>query len=171
MTKRITITVPDDLHGKMQKWKKHFNFSSIFQKATAEAIERKENFYQKFGQEGDDTMEEIIERLREEKLESEGDYYEMGKEEGEDWAKAAHYLDIKAVIEWIDTIRSYPFQTRRTYPDVEGINEYLDNLFEEHELMDCQAYLYDSDHEYNDKFFKGWRVGVEEFWDTVKDRL
>ena len=170
MTKRITITVPDDLHGKMQKWKKHFNFSSIFQKAVAEVIERKENFYQRLEQEGDDTMEETIERLREEKLESEGDYYEIGREEGEDWAKAAHYLDIKAMIEWINTNRSYPYQATN-YPDVEGIFEYFHNMFMENELMDWQEWQYKNDHEYNDKFLQGWMVGVEEFWDAVKNKI
>jgi post-segregation antitoxin (ccd killing protein) len=60
MAKKVNITVPDELHEKMQKCRKDFNFSAIFQEAVAEAIERKESFRKRL--EEDEDMAAIVER-------------------------------------------------------------------------------------------------------------
>ena len=44
MVKRVTISVPDDLHEKMEKWREQFNFPQLFQKTIAAAIKNKEDF-------------------------------------------------------------------------------------------------------------------------------
>ena len=44
MVKRITVSVPDELHEKMEKWRSNFNFSKVFQNAVSGAIQKKEDF-------------------------------------------------------------------------------------------------------------------------------
>ena len=68
MTKTITISVSDELHETMMKWKDSFNFSGVFQEAIAEKIQRKEDFQKRLKEVTED-MNETIERLKLEKEE------------------------------------------------------------------------------------------------------
>ena len=81
MTKKVTLTLPDDLYEEAQKLKGKkkgkLNFSGIFQKALAKAIKNEEDFERRLKE--DQTMEQIVERLRKEKIALEGDYYDKGQ--------------------------------------------------------------------------------------------
>ena len=44
MAKRVTVSIPDMLHEKMEKWRESFNLSKMFQDAVMEAIQKKEDF-------------------------------------------------------------------------------------------------------------------------------
>ena len=96
--KRTTISVPDKLYAKMDKWRRSINFSKEFQKHISRVIQRKEDLKERL--KGDDEMQEIIERLRDEKTEALGDFSEMGFEAGLMWAKEAHYIEIQDALEW-----------------------------------------------------------------------
>ncbi len=43
MAQKITISVPDELHEKMQQWKDSFNYSGLFQDVVSKEIQRKED--------------------------------------------------------------------------------------------------------------------------------
>ena len=68
MSKKITVSVPDDLHLKMNEWRESFNFSKFFQKAVSTMIQSKEEFQKRLRSNID--MTAIAERLRREKLAS-----------------------------------------------------------------------------------------------------
>lgn len=166
MAKKVTISVPDQLHEKMEKWRKSFNFSRIFQKAIGEAIRKKEEFRKRLG--GDETMERIIERLRKEKEEESAIYYEEGREYGIEWAKASHYVSLKVAVEWDPHSGDAP--------DDEDIRDQLDLAITEDEnrRFDTDEWHY---HRWmtTDSAIKnyliGWHDGVVEFWNEVKDKL
>ena len=167
MVKKITISVPDELHKKMEVWKKSINFSGVFQEAIADLIEKKENFQQRL--KGDPKMEEIIERLKTEKAQSEKDYFELGKNEGLAWAKAAHYEEIKYVL-----FRHIP----RQMPDDNntigaGLCEYFVGIVEENEVFqfNMDAATPEWLNEFGSKFLDGWQEGVSEFWYEVEKHL
>lgn len=160
MTKKITISVPDDLHEKMEKWKASFNFSGIFQEAVRERINRKEAFKQRLKEEFD--MEAAIERLRSEKAEVEQDFFNQGKNDGLEWAKNAHYEEIRGALEWDPGTQ--------TLPDDEGLREEINTWIEEDPDLDFE---YRSGEMTNETFewAKGWVEGVKEFWDEVKGKI
>jgi len=43
MTQKITISIPDELHEKMQHWKDSFNYSGLFQDAVSKEIQKRED--------------------------------------------------------------------------------------------------------------------------------
>ena len=47
MSKKVSISVPDELHEKMAKWRKSLNFSKIFQDVVSNEIGKKENYLTK----------------------------------------------------------------------------------------------------------------------------
>ena len=99
MSKKITVSVPDDLHLKMNEWRESFNFSKIFQKAVSTMIQRKEEFQKRLRSNID--MAAIAERLRREKLESQTESSELGRKEGVKWARSAHYKELQYALEWL----------------------------------------------------------------------
>jgi len=78
MTKNITISVPNNLGAKVDKWRDGMNISKVCQKALETEIARLENF-PKFGED----LERTLERLRTEKETS----YRVGLEVGVEYAK------------------------------------------------------------------------------------
>ena len=157
MSQRITLSIPDMLHEKMEKWRQSFNLSKMFQDALAEAIHKKEEFQKRFQQESD--ISEIIERLKAEKKQSEGNYSENGRAEGLQWARVAHYDDLiyAAGLDSSDGIASDP--RLGTY-----FKELLNSgLFKDTSRQNLEKYTR--------LFFDGWRKGVNEFWDEIKEKL
>lgn len=102
MSKPITITVPDSLHGRLQKYKEKLNVSQVCQKALDEKIrdwERKTEAIQ-----GDPDMGEILSRLRKEKAEVEQQWYQKGLKAGLFIAKRASYEELKVMATKVKTI-------------------------------------------------------------------
>ena len=164
MAKKVTISFPDDLHERMEKWRDKFNFSRIFQDAVRRAIERKEDFQMRMKEE-DPKMDEVIERLRKEREESEHHWFDEGKNEGMDFAKRAHYDDIQLVIRG---------------KDFSGIDPELFEYDSDHwkdRLSELRSKLGGLDDERLEKDvrFHNWRAGfkwgIQEFWNEIKDKL
>ena len=165
MSKKITISVPDELHEKMNEWRSSFNFSQVFQEAISKKISNKEKFLSE--REVIKDMDAIIERLREEKLEAEGDWFEVGKEDGFDWAAFADYKEIQSALNM--EIGEDGF------PDDSELAEYFQNYFDMDGMAEAtewnDKYRRTEPNEQGQKFIEGWKIGVEEFWDRVKDKI
>lgn len=78
---RTTISVPADLKRRMDKLKEPVNWSALacaaFEQKLAEVASRKEK----------KDMDDVIQRFRGSKKQSEGEAYQAGYEAGEQWAK------------------------------------------------------------------------------------
>lgn len=156
MAKRVTISVPDVLHEKMKEWRESFNLSKMFQEALSDAIQKKEAFQKRLQE--DKSISEIIERLRAEKLTSEKNYFENGRLDGVDWAKSAHYDDLKYAAYWVPG----------DFPLKDGIvGEYLSHAIKKDEMIVHDTGACD----YARAYIEGWRNGVMEFWEKIKDKL
>ncbi|HSL41238.1 MAG TPA: hypothetical protein VK857_12765, partial [Desulforhopalus sp.] len=77
MAKKVTISIPDMLHEQLEKWRESFNLSKMFQDVVAEAIHKKEEFQKRIREDLD--LTQVIERLRREKLESDGNCFDTGR--------------------------------------------------------------------------------------------
>src|SRR5210317_1232842 len=98
MAKKVTVSIPDMLYEKMERWRRSFNLSKMFQDAVAEAIQKKEDFQKRLQEDLD--LSDVIERLRSEKAQSEGNFFDTGKRDGVLWAKSASYDDIMYALNW-----------------------------------------------------------------------
>jgi hypothetical protein len=173
MVKRITVSVPDELHEKMETWKNSFNYSKVFQEAISSAIQKKVEFKNRLKEKT--TMEQVIERLKQEKTESNKDWFDQGKLDALDWAKAASYEDLLYAINWEPmnsigaTVSSYdPTQD-------ENLGGYFQDILEI-EYKDVMRMIETGNYNYipNDIFAaweEGWVEGVSEFWGEIKNKI
>ena len=157
MAQKITLSIPDLLHEKLKEWRTSFNFSKMFQETVTDAIQKKEEFQKRFSK--DYNMSEIIKRLKQEKLIWEKQYYKLGKEEGLQWAKTAHYEDLLYVLQFNGTYELISDTKMR---------DYFDKIYQSTELAK-QSNSGPIDHE--QMFREGWFKGVFEFWNHIKEKL
>ena len=165
MVKRTTISVPDKLYKKMDKWRNSINFSKEFQNHISKLIEKKEELEEI----GDIEMREIIERLREEKMavpeEPVVDYTEKGYKDGFEWAEQASYYEIQDALAWDPAKQGYPSTEH------DGFYDYFFAMISEDEFKDWDDWMGKSSNEYISKWVDGWKDGVEAFWNKVKDLI
>ncbi len=157
MAQKITLSIPDMLHEKLKDWRDSFNLSAMFQEAVTEAIQKKEAFKKRFSEDMD--MQDIIARLKHEKLIWEKKFFKSGKIQGEFWARSAHYEDLLYVLSLEDT---YQLINDPTY------KAYFENIYDANELA---KYALDGGTDHERQFVDGWFAGVAEFWNQVKERI
>ena len=176
MTKKITISVSDRLHEKMMKWKNFFNFSKVFQSAISELIQRKEDFQKRL--KGDEKMTEIIERLKREKAEAENEWFDQGKNDGLEFAKRSSYEDLKYALN-IETIKEISKKEALIGCDPtqdEILGDYFSDIFETYDQLGFEKqsysnYVGDIPNNFYIEWEAGWKEGIQEFWDEVKDKI
>jgi predicted CopG family antitoxin len=162
MAHKVTISVPDELYEKMAQWRSSFNFSRVFQRTIAGLIQSKEEFQKKLMQDFD--LSAVVERLKKEKQETEHSYLEKGKKDALEWLKTAHYKDILYALKWVpgdepardETLGDY-FAQRLKQVYRAGLTEMSSQTFRVNQAVK--------------KYISGWKEGVQEFWNAVKDEI
>ena len=157
MAKKVTVSIPDLLHEKMEKWRRSFNLSKMLQDAIAEAIQRKEDFQKRIQE--DLNLSEIVDRLKREKEHSEGNFFETGRHDGLALAKTAHYDDIQYALGWEDLENA-------ARDSVLGV--YFTGKLEK---IQGKEKCRDGADGYAGVYLAGWKKGLCEFWDEVKHKL
>jgi hypothetical protein len=157
MAKKVTISIPDMLHEQLEKWRESFNLSKMFQEVVTEAIHKKEEFQKRIREDLD--LGQVVERLRREKQESEGGCFDSGRSDGIRWAKTAHYDDIQYALQW-------------TALEEATADRHLGGYFTA-TRADNRLFAGETPHggEYFLNYVKGWKNGVEQFWEEVRDKL
>ncbi len=122
------------------------------------------------------TMEQIIERLRQEPTEAEQDYRQYGKDEGLHFAKTASYKDLKYAACAFEpaTEEEYYFETSILGDKILG--EYFQEYFAQNPELKVS---HETVGEYQDQFLDylaemwidGWLEGVTEFWHQIQNKL
>jgi hypothetical protein len=102
MVKRYSVSVSDELGEKINRWE--ISPSEVFQKAMESVISEKEKFINRLR--GDETMDQIIERLRAEMVKIDGIFYTNGKNTGLEWAKVADYGTLRYAAELFEPINN-----------------------------------------------------------------
>ena len=157
MTQKVTLSIPDMLHKKLDKWRKSFNLSKMFQEALMEAIQKKEEFQKRIIQDFD--MSEIIARLKQEKFESEKNYLEMGIAKGLEWAKRAHYDDL---------VYAVGFEDSYNIVEDSKFNYYFNEIFNSDHLI---KFSKENFNQHTKKFMDGWCKGVSDFYNEIVEKL
>ncbi len=157
MAQKVTLSIPDMLHEKLNKWRESFNLSKMFQDALDDAIQKKEDFQKRIIHDFD--MSETISRLKKEKKESEKNYLEMGKTTGLEWAKRAHYEDLVYAVGFDD---SYNIVKDSKF------NYYFNEIFNSYHLIQFSK---ENFNQHAKKFIDGWCKGVTDFYNEIAKKL
>ena len=157
MAKKITLTVPDGLYKKIDEWRSAFNMSRIFQDAVSEAIRRKEDVRRRVGEESG--LGEIIQRLKQEKSHWEETLRHKGERGGQEWASRAHYEDL------VLAVSVTPEQILRMPHMAQPLREALDQLEPFSALMSQKL------ENVRAAFAEGWKKGINDFWEMVRDKI
>ncbi|MDC7231987.1 MAG: hypothetical protein PQJ58_02050 [Spirochaetales bacterium] len=158
MAKKITLTVPDALYSKIDRWRSGFNLSGIFQDAVADAIRKKEEFQERLGEEN--SLAETISRLKREKEGWERQIAEQAEKAGSLWASRAHYEEL---ILAVSTSSDQLFKL----PQIQvQIQEQFQTLFN-----DTRRQISSIPEVLKMKVQDSWLKGVQNFWDDVRDKL
>lgn len=129
----------------------------MFQEALSEAIQRKEDLRQRFSEDFD--ISDVIRRLRQEKRDWEKKFFKSGKKEGFKWAKNAQYPDLLYVLNYKDAYKLISDSK---------MNSYFKRIYQNTNLV---MYTGSGTVHHEQMFMKGWRNGVMELWEQVKDKL
>ena len=169
MVKKYTVSVSDELGERIDRWKGEISPSATFQAAMEKKIDEKEGFIKRLKE--DETMDQIVERLREQKMEAENTSYLSGKEEGLRWAKAASYSDLR----YAGEVFVRDIDVRSIYGDSvlgdywrECLNgDHSTKPANEHPVYEYENYFPDA----ADKWLEGWFDAVDAFWEEVSSKL
>jgi len=96
MTQRVNISIPEDLYKRLQRFKDSINVSKVCQDALLVEIKKKEDFLKRVKE--NPSKAEIVERLRQERMAKYSIFYEIGREDGYEWANVAAYDELIQVI-------------------------------------------------------------------------
>jgi hypothetical protein len=171
MSPRVTLSVPDYLYEKIEKWKASFNLSKIFQKAISEEIEKKEGFQKRLKEIS--SMETVIARLKKEKEKDSIKYYEKGKKDGLEWAMASSLSEIQYAL------NHKPFEEKdekfSSYDPIkdEKLGEYFQELMRDDPFMKFEKNNHGKfiPNLYFIKWESGWKDGIVEFWQEIKNQI
>lgn len=116
-------------------------------------------------------MNEVIERLKMEKKDSENNFFITGKKDGLEFVQSAGYDEILYALKWVPMkVKGFPsFDPIRD----EILGEYFKDIFDEYEGMDFVETTH-GNYIPNDNFVAwedGWVKGVQELWEEIKDKL
>jgi post-segregation antitoxin (ccd killing protein) len=157
MAKKITLTVPDALYQKINEWRSGFNMSRIFQDAVSEAIRKKEEFQKRISE--DKGLADIIERLKQEKSGWEEKIFLKAEEAGQLWASRAHYEDLLAAVSASpDQILAIPNLEVQMQSTLEQLQQFPSQLAEGFDA-------------FRENVLSGWKKGVDDFWEVVRDKI
>lgn len=163
MTKKVTLSVPDELHEKMNQWRSSINFSKAFQKTIKSIIAKKEGFNKRLMEEMD--ISDVLERLKKEKKDFEEKYRSIGQKLGLEWSKAAHYSDLIYAVNW--NPKGDPTKDDRLGSYFSSIIS-SDPFLKTKKLIDVKI---DEKNEHISKLVAGWKESVNQFWTEIKDNL
>ncbi|MGH3111083.1 MAG: hypothetical protein ACRDQT_09220 [Gaiellaceae bacterium] len=86
---RLTISVPDELHRSLERFRGRLNVSRVCQEALAKEIAKLEQLPR-----GAIELEELVDRLREEKAASDKQWFAQGVTDGISWTRGAAYPEL-----------------------------------------------------------------------------
>jgi len=172
MAQRINISIPDELHADLEKWRDQLNVSGICQEALRKEAARLEAV----ATAGDD-LDAVVKRLRAEKDEWEKHWYEVGVQLGYEWARRARYRRLlesldhapaEDVVEFVTGFSKGTMMRRESTEKVVVVYPSIRHVLEEVPRAKGFVRL----REYNTaRLCAGWLKGVRDFWNQIKDAL
>ena len=149
--KRISVSLPDSLYEKMQKFKEEINYSKVARTAIETEIRKFELW--------DNSVKDIastIERFRKEKEELMNKWEKEGFESGQDFVKDSKLYEVEAYIETLPTL----LKLNQPWPGDDGL-DYVANYKGDPDWTNTAA----------KGFWKGFVKGATSLWREIKDQI
>ena len=157
MVQRITITIPNSLHTRLQGVKENLNVSAVCQKAIEYAVQLEETKMAALSK-----KEKVIERLRVERQKSEEEWFDCGKVDGLKDAENLSYDEFQQLWDL--------YQSKHEL-EMHGLCLQFHQFPEDfHELLHERMNGY-SPKPTEESYLAGWIDGVTDFWDQIKDEI
>ena len=154
MAQKLTITISDDLHTRLEKVRDEMNISAVCQAAILSEVEIKELL-----KKGGKGMDALKTRLRAEKQDALKGYIDLGRKAGIVDARQLSLEDFQAIEKIYNLFDNdqYEFTVSdlRKLDAWECIKERLDEQSEDTHT----------------NYARGWVEGVMDVWDEVKDEI
>lgn len=96
MSQRINISIPDALYERLTQFKDSIKISQVCQTAILAEIERKETFIKRLKE--PPVLEDVIDRLKQERTELIEAYVDFGRKDGLEWAKISSFVDLNTIV-------------------------------------------------------------------------
>lgn len=140
---RLTVSVPQDLHARLENWRDRLNISRVCQEALERELRRLEEL-----PEDAKALTGLVERLAREKADGERHWFSQGVSDGMNWTRRAAYADLRAAVETTEPTPPVDIAIRNgmsSYTDVAGFDE--------------------------ESYVGGWRFAASEVWRRVKTKI
>jgi len=158
MVQRLSISIPDSLHNRIQKFKENLNFSKICQDALTGAVEMEEMKNTDIPE-----RDKMIAKLRKQKEELTESYRQEGIKAGIENARSGDmdYSDFVAIEEAGNALGAYEYPQQALDEAVfdDWLREPIDDAEKDDRTFSRDAYI------------RGWVEGVMEVWNEVKDEI
>jgi post-segregation antitoxin (ccd killing protein) len=154
MTARLNITIPDQLHERLQAAKESqsdLNVSAICQEAIEAAVKLAE-----CRKSAGSKRERAIERLNLQIRRGQKEWYKRGRQDGLNDASELDYEDFSIVTEALNQ--------EINLPQMMTIPGYFQSVEKSAAELECPQAM-------RSAYYAGWIDGVLEFWNDVKDEL
>jgi hypothetical protein len=141
---RLTISVPDELHRSLERFRDRLNISKICQDALAKEIAKLEQLPR-----GAFELEEMVERLRDEKSAADRQWFAQGVTDGITWTRGAPYPEMLAAADAAQPLgkegKAAVGASIQRHRGTAGFDE--------------------------DSYVAGWRTAAAEVWARVKESV
>ncbi|MGH8916375.1 MAG: hypothetical protein ACRDZM_17895 [Acidimicrobiia bacterium] len=140
---RLTVSIPQDLHNRLENWRDRLNISKVCQEALERELRRLEEL-----PEDAKALGNLVERLSHEKADGERQWFSQGVSDGMTWARGASYVDLKAAADTTGptpSVSSAIEDGKSSHSDVVGFDE--------------------------DSYVAGWRFAAGEVWRRVATKI
>ena len=162
MAINLTITVPEELHKRLQEVKKNFNVSQACQKAIETEVKRQELL-----KSGIDDMKDVIERLQLEKTELAKKSYDLGYKWGLEECTSIPY---KALV-ILDEYRDDPDTAADECSEKGEWGLLSDYLYEGITFCEGCEGTVEGERVDDAIFAEGYLKAILDFYDKIKDKL
>lgn len=170
MAQRINISIPDELHAELEKWREILNVSGICQEALRKEVARLEAVATT-----NEDIDAVVQRLRAEKDEWERQWYEVGAQLGYEWGRRARYQRLLEAVGHAAPEDVVGFLTGFSEGDLmtlDQVEKALDVYPSIRHVLTDEVAGFVRLREYNEaRLREGWKKGVTDFWNQVKDAL
>lgn len=144
---RMNITIPDELYGRLERWRDRVNVSRICQDAITRELNKLEELPSEVTQ-----MQRALARLGQQKAQVDRLSFRKGVYDGLEWARDAEYPALK---QWGEQTAD---------------EDALESVLRGPAAAKASGYVNDASWEAS-PYAEGWLAGVHQFWERAKKHL
>jgi len=162
MTKVISISIPDELHERLEQYKKDLNMSQLFREKVEEVLASKERIKNQIR--GEVNMKQVLKRWDQEDKADKEEGYKKGQVDGLEWASNAARKELKYLCEVFDPFGQWNHEG--LFGD-KVVGEHFEQMFDEDENLGYEGEGLTDYNAYTRAWFDGFLEAARKFYDEA----